>query len=361
MRRAWHNVVAFWRKYEHHLGVGAMVVGFTFDIILAKRPDSLVDNVLLLAYLFAAGCLIIVLNLREMRYNKGAEPLVLLLILQFCFGGLASNLLVLYGHSGTLVGSALFLGMLVALVIGNEFLRTRYVRLRFNVGVYYFLLLTYVLIAAPTFIFHGVSTLVFVGSGFLSLAVFAVFAAALWAAVLRGAERRGARDITIIVATTFALFNGLYFLDVIPPVPLSLKSIGVYHSVLHQSQGGYIALFEAAPWWELWRDTSGTFTIAGENTAFCFSSVFAPADLSTTIYHRWEKYDESSGQWVTQSRISYAINGGLSEGYHGYTIKSVSPGQWRCDVETSSGALIGRVGFSVVKSPSPPALSQSVL
>src|SRR5689334_12492554 len=113
MRRLSSRLFEFWQKYEHHLGVPAIILGFTFDFLLAKRPDSIIDNSLLLTYLFVAASFIIILNLREMRANKTAEPLFLLLILQFCFGGLASNLLVLYGHSGTLAGSALFLGMLL--------------------------------------------------------------------------------------------------------------------------------------------------------------------------------------------------------------------------------------------------------
>src|SRR6185312_4344174 len=134
--------VDFWKTYEHRLGIGALAVGFTFDVFLAKSPESVVDNILLLSYLFIAGSIIILLNIRtrrQMEQESPAEPLILLLILQFCFGGLASNLLVLYGKSGTLAGSAFFLAVLVAMVFGNEYLRSRYSQLRFNIVVYYFL------------------------------------------------------------------------------------------------------------------------------------------------------------------------------------------------------------------------------
>src|SRR3990167_9028227 len=93
----------FWQKYEHHLGVGALMLGFVLDLWAADRPDSIFNNILLLSYLFIAGSFIIFLNLRTRRRPNDAGPLLLLLVLQFCFGGLASNLLVLYGHSGTLL------------------------------------------------------------------------------------------------------------------------------------------------------------------------------------------------------------------------------------------------------------------
>lgn len=361
--RLWRRIFKFWQRYEHHIGVGALAVGFTFDLWLAKRPDSLIDNALLLSYLFIAGALIIILNLRETRRKEqtSVEPLFLLLILQFCFGGLASNLLVLYGHSGTLAGSALFLGILVVLIFGNEYLRGRYTLLRFNVAVYYFLLLTYCVIAVPTFIFHSVGTLVFIASGVISLGVIAAFLGLLYVAVLRKTAR-GLYDVSILVATIFCLFNGLYFLDIIPPVPLSMKNIGVYHTVLKQSGGGYFATYETPEWYAFWRDTSAVYTLGsgvGSATASCFSSVFAPTGLNTAVYHRWEEYDPAAGEWQTMAQVSFPISGGRDAGYKGYSLKTVVPGQWRCDVETASGALIGRVSFDVVAGE--PVLSQTTL
>ena len=163
------GAINFWKKYEHHLGVGALTVGFIFDLFIAKKPDSVIDNILLCSYLFIAGAVIILLNIRARRRTDVAEPLLMLLMLQFCFGGLSSNLLVLYGKSGTLAGSAIFLGLLLCLVLGNEYLRNRYAQLRFNIVVYYFLLLTYCIIAVPTFITHSIGTGVFLASESLSL------------------------------------------------------------------------------------------------------------------------------------------------------------------------------------------------
>jgi hypothetical protein len=362
--RLWHDIFMFWRRHEHHLGVGALVIGFTFDLWIAKRPDSVADNLLLLTYLLVAGALIVILNLRETRRKEqtSAEPLFFLLILQFCFGGLASNLLVLYGHSGTLAGSAVFVGLLGCLVLGNEYLRGRYVLLRFNVGVYYFLLLTYCIIATPTFIFHSLGTGVFLASGAISLVFIGVFLVFLYSAVLRKAGGRGVTDVLIIIAAIFGIFSGLYFLDIIPPVPLAMKSLGIYHSVLKRSDGTYIAIYEPVPWWEFWRDTSPRYTLTAGDSAFCFSSVFAPADLTAPIYHTWEYYNPATKDWEARSRLAFPISGGRSDGYRGFSVKAgLTPGEWRCDVETASGALIGRVSFTAVESSTTPTLSQTTL
>ncbi len=356
--------VELWHRYERHLSAGSIAVGFVFDLILADRPDSPTNNLFLLSYLGIAAVLIIVLHLRTARKrssNPSYQPLFFLLVLQFCFGGLASNLLVLYGRSGTLAGSTLFLLILLGMLIGNEFLKTRYSQLRFNIVVYYLLLLSYCIVAVPTFIFHKIGTGVFLASGAISLGVIALFLGVVYLVVLRGGERVGQiYEVSVLVFLVFALFTGLYFLKIIPPVPLSLKDIGMYHSIerLNTTAGGsqniYTAAYEPAPWYEFWHDTGGHYTItASVERATCFSSVFAPTDLTTPIYHRWEKYNETSKSWQTMSRVSFPINGGRGGGYRGYTFADVAPGRWRCSVETQNGALIGRASFTVLKAPSP--------
>ena len=355
----------WWERYEHHLGVGALVVGFAFDVFLAKRPDSVIDHVLLLSYLLVAGAVIILLNRREMRRKEAqhsTEPLFLLLALQFCFGGLASNFLVLYGKSGTFTVDMLFLGFLAALILGNEYLRNRYAQLRFNVGIYYLLILTYCVIAVPVFVTHTIGTWVFLLSGLFSLGAVAGFLFLLSSIVLRGREQAKLFSVASIVLSIFLVFNILYFLNIIPPVPLSLKDIGIYHSLLKKSDGNYTALYEQSPWWQLWRDTNATYTLGAGQSAFCFSSVFAPTNLTVPVYHRWELYSNEKKEWETQSLVAFPISGGREGGYRGYSVKSaLTPGQWRCDVETKGGALIGRSDFTVVEAAGTPALSQRTL
>lgn len=356
------RLVKLWERYEHHIGVGALLVGFVFDLWVAKRPDSVVNNILLLSYLFIAGAFIIILNLHTRRRKDDAEPLLLLLVLQFCFGGLASNMLVLYGHSGTFAGSAVFIAILVLVVFGNEYFRSRYSLLRFNVGVYYFLMLTYLLVAVPIYITHAVGPMTMLLTGCLSLILITVFLLALFFAVFRGTDIVKLREVAFIIVGIFGIFNGLYFLNVIPPVPLAMRDLGIYHSVLKRSDETYIAIYEPAAWYQFWLDSAPVYILGNSRSAFCFSSVFAPTDLSAPIYHKWEYKNPTTGEWEVRSRISFPISGGREEGYRGFSVKtSLIPGEWRCDVETQSGSLIGRVSFTAVESEVAPALSQTTL
>jgi hypothetical protein len=180
--------------------------------------------------------------------------------------------------------------------------------------------------------------------------------------VLRGNRKRQLQQIVLLVGTIFVIFNGLYFFDIIPPVPLSLKNIGVYHSVLKSSTGDYLVLYEPTAWYVFWRDTSATFTYEPGQSAYCFSSVYAPTDLTTPIYHVWEYYDPATKKWETMEKISYDISGGRSSGYRGFSATAaLQPGQWRCDVETQSGALIGRISFTAVEATTPVPLTTATL
>lgn len=364
------KLLALWARYERPLSTVSLILGFSFDLIVAKRPDSVYDNVLLLAYLLVAASCIIILNRRSLRPSKvdgiavpQAKPLALLLILQFCFGGLSSNLLVLYGHSGTISGTALFIGILAAMLVGNEFLRERYDELRFNLAVYSVLLLTYLTVAAPTFLFHSIGALPFAGSVTIALLVMAVFIFILSRSARLFRGRFGLSRIvqsSVIVGAVFVIFILLYVGRLIPPVPLSLKAIGIYHAVSHTA-AGYEGTYEPAPWWEFWKDTSGMYRAPAGANAYCFSSIFAPTGLTAPVAHRWEWYDPGVGSWQTEAIVTFPITGGRSGGYYGYSIKSLGqPGAWRCDVETAGGALIGRTTFMAVSDAIPP-LQQKTL
>ncbi len=135
----------------------------------------------------------------------------------------------------------------------------------------------------------------------------------------------------------------------IPPIPLSLKEIGIYHSVLRTRGGEYTLTFEKAPWYALGKKTSAVFHQRPGEPAYVFSSVFAPARLDTEVLHRWSYFDNASGEWKSSSVVSFPISGGRNEGFRGYSMKeNLFPGEWRVDVLTLRGQIIGRFVFSVL-------------
>jgi hypothetical protein len=144
------------------------------------------------------------------------------------------------------------------------------------------------------------------------------------------------------------VFVCFYFLKWIPPVPLSMKFGAVYHKIA-KVDDVYQLSFEKGAWYQFWKRSDDPFR--GEDPAYCFTAVFAPVALKTTIYHRWQYRDtggRSARNFSMTDRIPITIAGGRERGYRGYTVKQrVIPGDWRVDVETEEGRVIGRVSFRV--------------
>ena len=348
-------ILIFTQKYEHHMAVVALVGGFVFDTLTLTRPGALFGNVVLGGYLLvSAGC-ILALSLYGRRQK--VAPLLILFLLQFCFGNLAGGLLVLYGKSGTFEGSILFFLVFGIFIAINEFFRKRYALLVFHMGAWFFLMLGYTALIVPVIVrkmgdeIFLVSVAVSLGAvAILLLFVYLLSPVRLW--VLK-------KQIGAAVGGLTLFFIGLYFANVIPPVPLSLQHIGVYHSII-RTANGYESTFERPLWYEFFRETSKTFVLGENPVAYCFGAIFAPAWLATPIHHHWEEYDVAEKEWRTRNIISFVIAGGREEGFRGYSEKDgIRPGRWRCSVETERGALIGRTTFTVV--PGAPVLSKAVL
>lgn len=350
-------VWAYIERHRRHVPAASLAVGFVWDLVTIGRPDQIFGNAVILTYLAIAAGSIVLLN---MRRREGESVSILLLgIMQFSFGAVTSGLLILYGRSGTFEGSALFFLILGALFIGNEFLRSRYERIHFHLAVWYLLLLSYLVLIIPV-VMKEIGDRSFQVSIITSIALAGILIGILYFAAARSIANR-LRSVVISISLVLFGFIGLYVSNVLPPVPLALTSIGIYHSLEREVGGAYAATYEKPHWWEVWRDTSPTFHRRAGDTAYCFSSVFAPAGLTAPIYHHWEYYRDGEG-WSSVSRISFPIVGGRDTGYRGYSLVSnPRPGVWRCNVETAGGALVGRSTVEVLEVSESPELSATRL
>ncbi|MBL4644436.1 MAG: DUF2914 domain-containing protein [Candidatus Pacebacteria bacterium] len=330
--------------YLKYLPTAALFFGLIFDIFTLNRPDALFENVVIIGYLVLSAVLMLLL---QARADNGSESkrLLMLSILQFSFGNLASALMVLYARSGTLTGSAIFIGILALLFLGNELLRDRYKRTHLRIVIWFSLVLTYSTLAVPV-LFNSIDTFVFILSIIFALATTLILVFALSKVARTDFKKRSQRILVSITIITIG-FSGLYITNLIPPVPLALKHIGIYHSVARIGNLYEVAL-EPPAWYEFWRDTNKVFNHTPGTLVYCFTSVFAPSDLKTEIRHRWEKYDTNTEEWITTARIPFPILGGRADGFRGFTqTRQISEGTWRCSVETARGTLIGRTTFQV--------------
>ncbi|MEK7090037.1 MAG: DUF2914 domain-containing protein, partial [Patescibacteria group bacterium] len=266
-----------------------------------------------------------------------------------------SGFFVFYSRSASLSASWPFLAFLLLLLIGNEFFRSRYSRFTFQISIFYIALFSYSIFIVPI-ITGKIGADIFIASGLVSLTAIVLILLTI-KAILPIQARQNWTLLLMTIPAIYITFNLLYFTNIIPPIPLSLKEIGVYHSVVKTADGNYAVRYEPQPLGTFLDFPSSKINRYGDEPIYVFASVFAPTKINTEIFHRWEYFDKAKDEWVTVSRLSYSITGGRDGGYRGWTRKqNASPGKWRVSVETERGQIIGRIKFKVVDVDTPPKI-----
>lgn len=344
--------------YERHISSLALVGGFAFDILVLKRIDMPAENIWIIGHLLIAFFAIILLNLysRKTDIDKGFGGIYywMLVAVQFSFGGLLSTFLVFYFRSAALVTSWPFLLLLLAAFASNELLKHNYSRLTFQISYLFLSVFSFMIYFTP--ILSGrIGYEIFILSGLLSLLVILIFLLII-SFLLKDEFERSRRSLFFSIGGTYLCFNILYFTNAIPPIPLSLKDAGVYHSINRELNGDYSLLREDKKWRNYFTFYEPFNYIAGD-PVYIYSAVFSPTNLNANIAHEWQNYDEVKKEWTTKTRVILSVLGGREGGYRTYSIsKNVFPGLWRVNVKTLTGQLIGRIRFEIKETPSKPNL-----
>ncbi len=336
--------------YERYLSPVALIAGFLADnYILLRRVDLWTSNLLLFFYLAVASTCVVLTNLiatgrLQKPFFIKASPF-LPFIAQFAFGGLFSGYVSLYSRSAAYSASWIFVVLLAALLLGNERFTRFYSRFTFQVGILFTVLFSFLIFYLPV-VFKSIGQGMFIASGVLSLALTALFMRFL-AYLMPEHVREHRTKIARTIAAIFVAFNVLYFSHAIPPLPLALKSAGVYHNVVKEGDE-YILSAEPVPWYESYLRYNTLFHKTAGETVFIYSAVFAPSEFSITILHEWEYYDLSAKSWVRTATFGFPITGGRDGGYRGFSLReNIDAGKWRVNVKTGNGLIIGRVSFTV--------------
>lgn len=347
---------------RHHLLSASFLVGFVVDNLTLNRLDSVGDNIILATYtlLMMLSTLVLYASMAGKTPERITPFLRTMMpyLMQFAFGGLLSGMLIFYSRSGSWASSWPFLVIILSVIAGNELLSRRADRLLFNLSVLFIGLFSYTILLVPV-LTGRMGDVVFVISSIIALLIFIGFVRVLtW--VVPNFMTLHLRALTFIIGALFAGMQFLYFANLIPPIPLSLKDIGIYHGVERLQDGRYLLTYQDQSWWRFGQHSDKVFTMGSGQPAYCYSSVFAPARLSTGVVHEWQYKDPANGDWVTRATIDYQIAGGRAEGYRGYSyIANYAPGKWRCVVRTERGQVIGYTTFTV-RAPAPGAVPKEL-
>lgn len=332
----------------------ALIGGFVVDNFTLDRIDLWFENLIIFSYILIVALGIFIINLYENQVLRHRFFVRLYrwlpLFIQFAFGGLFSAFIIFYSRSASLTSSLLFVSVFAFLLIGNEFFRKYYTRLGFQMSLFFVGLFSFMIFFLPV-LFGKMGPWMFILSGVVSLILIKAFSSLLYVYV-PGRVRRSRKVFWPSILVIFSIINTLYFTNFIPPIPLSLKEAGVYHSIEKVPGGNYLTKKEERSLTDV-LSFKNTFHLFEYQPVYLYSSVFAPSKLNIRIFHQWQYHDVENNVWITVDSMSFPIGGGRDGGYRGYSVKqNVFDGFWRVNIITEHNQLLGRVVFEIKKTSS---------
>ena len=352
----------FYGRFERPISSLSLVLGFVFDALTLKRVDTFWENLWVIGHILIVGVFIILIHLRERGLGDEKNPAKAhfwyVNILQFFFGGLLSTYLVFYFRSADVFVTWPFILLLTFAFIANESFKKHYVRFSFQISLFFLSVYSFFIFFIPI-VFHKIGDWIFLLSGVLSLIFIGVFIFS----VFHLAEEKfteSKRMVLLPIIGIFIIVNFLYFTNLIPPIPLSLKDAGVYHYIQKRSDGNYNVVYESHGWRDNFKFYED-FRQSPESPVYAYSAVFSPRGLNITIVHEWQHYDEQGKKWITEREINLPVVGGRDGGFRTYSMRTnISAGKWRVNIKTQDGKTIGRLRFNIVPSLIAPGLKSEV-
>lgn len=344
------NIISYFRNNKERLATVALLFGFLVDLITFRTINlSLAQTILSIHLLIVAVTLLILYQPEREEDEESFLKKVrawLPVLQQYSMGNLLSAFLVLYSASASFTQSWPFLVLLALAAVGHETLKLRKYRLPFQTTLFFLNLLLFFTLAVPIFL-NDIGVVPFLISVGVSMLIFTIFIR-IARTITRRAFKASGMSIRVgwIGMAAFIVF--LYFTNLIPPIPLSLKDVGTYYSVARTGDT-YIVEREAKNIFERFFDIRGnTLKLMSGESAYVFSAVFAPADFSENVVHRWQFFNEENDEWETRNTVRFPIVGGRDGGYRGFSLtENPEPGRWRVSVETVRGQVIGRSYLSI--------------
>lgn len=344
------KIYQFKEKYGNIIMPIALIGGFIIDIFTLNQIDQTFDNAILIAHLLIAGTTIALLFSRGTEFGRKylSEKRIYWLetLMVFSFGALFSGFIIFYTRSGSLITSWPFILAMIALMLGTEFRKQYFYRLRLQILVYAVAITSWSIFFVPVVI-KKIGSLIFLLSTIISALLIVGFIYLL-KTINKERLRPHKRKIIVRVIAVLLLFNILYFTKILPPIPLSLKYKAVYYEV-ERLYPGYSAQYEKTPWYVFWQKRSSDMYWREGEDIFVFTQVFAPTELTTVIQHVWEFYNSDTRRWEERNTIALSIKGGRSEGYRGFSKKTVLEyGLWRVKAQTQNGQTLGVKKFNII-------------
>jgi hypothetical protein len=347
-----HRLRLYYEENESQIAVLSFICGFFFDFMTVQRLDSWHTIVQQLVYIALITLVLMQIFLEQGRPRRDIAALPALkrwyyeyriAAIHFFLGTLLNLYTIFFFKSSSLLVSASFMAFLVFLLIANESKRLKSKGLSFKFGLLSLCIFSFFAYVTPIFV-GSIGPGVFLAS--MSIGTLPLSAASVW--VRNSAPElfpRARRQVLVPLGCVLAGFLVFYALRLIPPVPLSIRFIGVYHAV--EKTDDTYRLSHERPFWRFWENGDQEFFAQPGDRVYVFFRLFSPTRFADQVLMRWYWKDTARG-WALQDSIPIKIVGGREQGFRGYGFKSnYRPGEWKVQIETTDAREIGRVYFNL--------------
>ncbi|MDX2012065.1 MAG: hypothetical protein SFW67_17865 [Myxococcaceae bacterium] len=273
------------------------------------------------------------------------------------FGGLLNVFLVFFFRSSGNALALVFVAVLLVLLVLNELPRFRERGPLVRVALLSFSMTAFLMYLLPI-----VTGTLHRWQPVAAVAIGAVLTLALWRFLVwltpdpTWTFRRAGLPGLVIQVGLLGLLVG----DLVPPVPLALKHIGIYTSVKPAPDGAPMHVFltwQPAEAWEVWRRDARTLVADAGQQVWVYARVFAPMAFDDEIVFVWERAEPDG--WVALGPPQpEPLHGGMDEGFRVFAARPLThAGDYRVRLLAEDGREIGRRAFTFA--PGAPPRSQS--
>jgi hypothetical protein len=336
------------KKHESLIQALLFICGFLFDLLTLKNVDDIFTIGMQTFYLIS----LISLITAEIFFPKKEDwPLKLQAIIEyrsevfhFILGALLSAFTIFYFKSASLSNSFLFMMIMTGLLLINELPLFKRQGLMIRLTMLTLCLMSYYLFISAI-ILKTTGLIVLIIAMILTLVSIATWMRLLHKRLVK-IYNKNIFHFAIGPLSIVFLFLVLFLTRLIPPVPLSVQFIGIYHNV--ERENGDYRLYHERAWWRFWHRGDQRFKARPQDQPHVFFRLFSPGGFEESIIIHWRYWDESRG-WLTSDRIPLVVTGGRAQGYRGFAFKrNYQPGLWQIKLETRHGLEIGRVSFQII-------------
>ena len=337
----------YYEKNETKADMAFFLGGVIFDIFTLADIDDPFSIGQQIVYLLIVGAILY----REFLVDAGVEtPPIRFkkswdyrqLAVHFFMGSLLSVYSLFFIKSASIFSSFIFILLLMGLMVANELKPVQKGGINIRMGLYVICVLSFYSMMVPVILgFVGWIPLI------LSLTLTGATFYGLYALAAKRLEDKQAIKTHLITpcGTVLGFFFLFYLIGWIPPVPLSVQNMGIYHNII-KAKGEY-QVFDENPRWKFWNKGDQDFVARPGDRIHFFAEIFSPGRFDDSVILHWQRYDLKEG-WTSTDKIPMRVTGGRAEGYRGHADKgNFQAGSWRIKVETTDGREIGRIYVDV--------------